>query len=167
MAPPPTLFTASTSGGPTDKLLISNLHYEVTTKDLTIIFGQTGTLYDRSGRSSGQAVVSLETITQAVRAKKQFNVNFSQRGGVGPTRTRPGAGAGRVPCGAKKGPKKPPTAKELDKELDAFMGDSNAPTGAGTTETSVEVQDVILTIPGAQPGQQFNIWFFPLDRRMC
>lgn len=69
------------------------------------------------------------------------------RGGVGPIRSRPIAG--RVPRGTKKGPKKPPTAEELDKELDAFMGDSNTPAvggaegAAGTTETSATAaQDV-------------------------
>lgn len=52
--------------------------------------------------------------------------------GVGPIRSRPG----RV-ARPKKGPKKPPTAEELDKELDAFMGDSNpAPTTEGATATT-------------------------------
>jgi THO complex subunit 4 len=43
----------------------------------------------------------------------------------------------------KKGPKKPPTAEELDKELDAFMGDSPAAEDvpAATAETN-GVQDV-------------------------
>ncbi|KAG6887802.1 hypothetical protein C0992_010654 [Termitomyces sp. T32_za158] len=62
------------------KLLVSNLHYEITPKDLTAIFGQIGTLvreplirYDRSGRSSGTAIISFETATEATRAKKQFD----------------------------------------------------------------------------------------------
>lgn len=132
--------------------------------------------YDRSGRSSGTAIISFETSTEATRAKKQFDgilargqpmsiefdsmpprqprvrsasvptslINRIQkpplldrlsrddssvktpsgpRGGVGPIRSRRGAGgppAARIP----RGPKKPKTAEELDKELDAFMGDS-------------------------------------------
>ncbi|KIK46557.1 hypothetical protein CY34DRAFT_800232 [Suillus luteus UH-Slu-Lm8-n1] len=63
----------------TTKLIVSNLHYEITPKDLVSIFGQIGTLvreplirYDRSGRSSGVAVVSFETPLQATRAKRQF-----------------------------------------------------------------------------------------------
>jgi len=62
------------------KLLVSNLHYEITPKDLTAIFGQLGTLvreplirYDRSGRSSGVAIISFETAAEATRAKKQFS----------------------------------------------------------------------------------------------
>ncbi|KAF9444844.1 RNA-binding domain-containing protein, partial [Macrolepiota fuliginosa MF-IS2] len=203
----------SASSAPTDKILVSNLHYEITAKDLTAIFGQIGTLvreplirYDRSGRSSGQATVSFETVAEAVRAKKQFNgilakgqpmtvdflatrqprgrsssapngslINRIQKpplldrlasrddsnvrsasatpvtGGVGPIRSRQGP---RAPRAAKKGPKKPPTAEELDKELDAFMGDSNSPAApdgdaatAGTalvesTEVAAPVQDV-------------------------
>ncbi|KAG2748896.1 RNA-binding domain-containing protein [Suillus brevipes Sb2] len=64
----------------TTKLIVSNLHYEITPKDLVSIFGQIGTLvreplirYDRSGRSSGVAVVSFETPLQATRAKRQFD----------------------------------------------------------------------------------------------
>ncbi|KAG1776768.1 hypothetical protein EV702DRAFT_1106335 [Suillus placidus] len=66
--------------GSTAKLIVSNLHYEITPKDLVSIFGQIGTLvreplirYDRSGRSSGVAVVSFETPLQATRAKRQFD----------------------------------------------------------------------------------------------
>ncbi|KAG0706937.1 hypothetical protein DFH29DRAFT_95984 [Suillus ampliporus] len=62
------------------KLIVSNLHYEITPKDLVSIFGQIGTLvreplirYDRSGRSSGVAIVSFETPLQATRAKRQFD----------------------------------------------------------------------------------------------
>ncbi|KAJ7468016.1 hypothetical protein FB451DRAFT_1257785 [Mycena latifolia] len=163
---------------PNSRLVVSNLHYEISPKDLTAIFGQIGTLvcepqirYDRSGRSSGTAIVSFETPTEAARAKKQFDgilaksqpmtivfdasaprgrsssapttsslLNRIQkaplltrlskddsalrapsapRGRVGPIRTR-GAAAPRP------APKKPKTAAELDKELDAFMGDTEA-----------------------------------------
>jgi len=62
------------------KLVVSNLHYDITPKDLIAIFGQIGTLirepiirYDRSGRSSGVAIVSFETAAEASRAKKQFD----------------------------------------------------------------------------------------------
>ncbi|KAG6888550.1 hypothetical protein C0995_007422 [Termitomyces sp. Mi166 len=165
------------------KLLVSNLHYEITPKDLT---------YDRSGRSSGTAIISFETATEATRAKKQFDgilargqpmsiafdtlpprqprrvvsaptslINRIQkpplvdrlsrddssvktpsgpRGGVGPIRSRPA----RAP----RAPKKPKTAEELDKELDAFMGDaepavvSAAATEQVTTEPEPSTQDV-------------------------
>ncbi|KIL62732.1 hypothetical protein M378DRAFT_80844, partial [Amanita muscaria Koide BX008] len=62
------------------KIVVSNLHYEITPKDLAAIFGQIGTLvreplirYDRSGRSSGVAIISFETPAEATRAKKQFD----------------------------------------------------------------------------------------------
>ncbi|KAI0033057.1 hypothetical protein K488DRAFT_48543, partial [Vararia minispora EC-137] len=68
------------SGPPTAQLLVSNLHYEVTTKDLASVFGQIGTLvrephirYDKSGRSTGVAIVTLETPAEATRAKNQFH----------------------------------------------------------------------------------------------
>ncbi|KAI0312769.1 hypothetical protein OF83DRAFT_615071, partial [Amylostereum chailletii] len=68
------------NGPPTNKLMITNLHYEVMPKDLMAIFGQIGTLvrephirYDRSGRSSGIAIVTYETPTEATRARNQLN----------------------------------------------------------------------------------------------
>ncbi|KAG9309583.1 hypothetical protein JVU11DRAFT_10564 [Chiua virens] len=61
------------------KLVVSNLHYEITPKDLVSIFGQIGTLvrepairYDRSGRSSGVAFITYEKSAEAIRAKKEF-----------------------------------------------------------------------------------------------
>ncbi|EIW78609.1 hypothetical protein CONPUDRAFT_108567 [Coniophora puteana RWD-64-598 SS2] len=71
---------ARTAGSePSMKLIVSNLHYEITPKNLMSIFGQIGTLvcepqirYDRSGRSSGVAIVTYETIGEATRAKNQF-----------------------------------------------------------------------------------------------
>ncbi|KAG8216924.1 hypothetical protein J3R82DRAFT_7200 [Butyriboletus roseoflavus] len=61
------------------KLVVSNLHYEITPKDLVSIFGQIGTLvreplirYDRSGRSSGVAIITYEKPAEATRAKKEF-----------------------------------------------------------------------------------------------
>jgi len=63
-----------------NKLVVSNLHYEITPKDLISIFGQIGTLirepllrYDRSGRSSGSAIIAFESVAEAIRAKKQFD----------------------------------------------------------------------------------------------
>ncbi|KAH9964856.1 hypothetical protein BC827DRAFT_1259441 [Russula dissimulans] len=63
-----------------NKLMVTNLHYEITPKDLTAIFGQIGTLvrephirYDRSGRSSGVAIITFETPAEATRAKKQLD----------------------------------------------------------------------------------------------
>jgi len=49
--------------------------------------------------------------------------------------------------GTKKSLKRPLTAEELDKELDAFMGDSNSTSvsierGVATIETSAVTQDV-------------------------
>ncbi|VDB95387.1 unnamed protein product [Peniophora sp. CBMAI 1063] len=67
------------SGPPTAQLLVSNLHYEVTVKDLAAVFGQIGTLvsapqirFDRSGRSQGIAVISFETPAEATRARNQL-----------------------------------------------------------------------------------------------
>ncbi|KAI0270661.1 hypothetical protein BC834DRAFT_862513 [Gloeopeniophorella convolvens] len=62
------------------KLMVTNLHYEIMPKDLTAIFGQIGTLvrepfirYDRSGRSSGVAIITFETPAEATQAKKQLH----------------------------------------------------------------------------------------------
>ncbi|KAG6830593.1 hypothetical protein H0H92_015874 [Tricholoma furcatifolium] len=221
------------------KLLVSNLHYEITPKDLTgtaspelhlkkanldliayshSIFASI-LKYDRSGRSSGTAIISFETTAEATRAKKQFdgilakgiNISFATfvvpdvcsalytllitftgqpmtitfdtapapktrrsasaptslinriqkpplldrlskddagiktktptgpRGNVGPVRTR----APRAP----RAPKKPKTAEELDKELDAFMGDSEAVAAEkpAADEAAATVQDVEMS----------------------
>ncbi|KAH8113777.1 hypothetical protein DFH11DRAFT_1597364 [Phellopilus nigrolimitatus] len=68
------------AGLPNTKLVVSDLHYNVTAKDLIAIFGQIGTLvrepvikYDRSGRSTGVAFVHYETAAEATRARNQFN----------------------------------------------------------------------------------------------
>ncbi|GLB42127.1 putative RNA recognition motif containing protein [Lyophyllum shimeji] len=184
------------------KLLVSNLHYDITPKDLTAIFGQIGTLvreplirYDRSGRSSGTAIIAYETATEATRAKKQFDgilakgqpmsiafdtmpprparrsvsvptlINRIQKPpllerlsrddtnvkpsvgprSVGPIRSRPIRGVGGA-ARPPRGPKKPKTAEELDKELDAFMGDAEplatAEPAAEPTQPEPVVQDV-------------------------
>lgn len=74
---------SNTNGAATSassKLIVSGLHYELTTKDLTQIFGQVGTLvreplirYDRSGRSSGVAIISYETAVEAAAAKERYD----------------------------------------------------------------------------------------------
>ncbi|TFK32027.1 hypothetical protein BDQ12DRAFT_739648 [Crucibulum laeve] len=200
------------------KLLVSNLHYEITPKDLKDIFGQIGTLvreplirYDRSGRSTGTAIIAFETNTEAIRARNQFdgllakgNVFFypfvhlcqpmaiafdtlpprnprrsssvptllnriqkpplldrlsrddttikapsgprSDRPNIGPIRSRP-ARPERAPR-AHKQPKQPKTAAELDKELDAFMGDTetDAPAAlAAEVEPPAAVEDVEMS----------------------
>lgn len=70
---------------------------------------------------------------------------------IGSTRTRYNGpvGARSAVRGTKKGLKRPLTAEELDKELDAFMGDSNSTSvsierGVATTETSAVTQDVMM-----------------------
>ncbi|KAH8101134.1 hypothetical protein BXZ70DRAFT_110796 [Cristinia sonorae] len=62
------------------KLEVTNLHYELTPKDLASIFGQCGTLvrepyirYDPSGRSTGVAIISYETPEEAEQAKIEFD----------------------------------------------------------------------------------------------
>ncbi|KAL1742533.1 hypothetical protein HDZ31DRAFT_43032 [Schizophyllum fasciatum] len=160
------------------RLMVSNLHYEITPVDLSKIFGQAGILvrepqirYDRSGRSTGTAIITYETPAEATRAKNTFNnktargqamtVEFAapprpQRavsapstmkllnriekpslierlsqddtagaraeGGVGPVRNKRGASKPQQP----KQKKKPMTAEDLDRELEAFMEEPTA-----------------------------------------
>ncbi|KAF8761168.1 C-terminal duplication domain of Friend of PRMT1 [Rhizoctonia solani] len=70
----------STTGDESARLLVSNLHYEVTEKDLSMIFGTIGTLsceptirYDRSGRSTGVANVTFTHARDAKLAQKQLD----------------------------------------------------------------------------------------------
>ncbi|KAG5219858.1 THO complex [Salix suchowensis] len=88
----------SIGSSPGSRLVVAGLHYEITPKDLNVraslvwfssnidlttaqaIFGQIGTLisepfirYDRSGRSTGVAIVTYETTEEASKALKQFN----------------------------------------------------------------------------------------------
>lgn len=58
---------------------------------------------------------------------------FDSRGGIGPIRSRPARGPG---------PKKPKTAEELDKELDAFMGDAVPAVGEALQPELITTQDV-------------------------
>ncbi|KAH8836088.1 hypothetical protein DL96DRAFT_1576667 [Flagelloscypha sp. PMI_526] len=171
------------------KLVVSNLHYEISGKDLADIFGKIGTLvrephirYDASGRSTGVAIITFESPEEATEAKRQYDgklakgqnikvaydtfisggagkqrsvstgslLNRIQKpplkdrlsqddiavkptkrgqpggnvGGIGPIRNRGGIRGGRG--GARPAPRKPRTAEDLDKELDAFMGDSSS-----------------------------------------
>lgn len=198
----PTAGPARGAPGVGNRLEVSNLHYEVTAKDLAAIFGQIGTLvreplirYDGSGRSTGVAVVTFESNAEATRAKNQFDgilakgqpmsiklltrpdaprrvasapstlsllnriekkpliarvarddadatqaSTGTQSGRVGPTRTprgqqsQPKRGRGGR-GGAAPRAKKPKTAEDLDKELDAFMVDADTmqPSSAGDT----------------------------------
>ncbi|KAF8155891.1 hypothetical protein B0H34DRAFT_715259 [Crassisporium funariophilum] len=194
------------------KLVVSNLHYEITPKDLSSVFGTIGTLvrepllrYDRSGRSIGSAIIAFETAVEATRAKKQLDgvlakgqpmsiaydtmpprapraparsssapttsslLNRIQKPPLadrlsrddstikapsgpraftgGPVRNRPSRGANnannaRAPKGAPRGPKKVKTAEELDKELDAFMGDAESTPVDSTDATTADVEMV-------------------------
>ncbi|EPT02304.1 hypothetical protein FOMPIDRAFT_1160496 [Fomitopsis schrenkii] len=85
------------------KLMVSNLHYELTTKDLSQIFGQAGTLvreplirYDRSGRSSGVAIISYETPEEAAAAKRQFDGKLAKGQPMTITFHQPAAPAARA-----------------------------------------------------------------------
>ncbi|KAF8186873.1 hypothetical protein K438DRAFT_1936583 [Mycena galopus ATCC 62051] len=218
---------AGVVAGPSTKLVVTNLHYEISSKDLTAIFGQIGTLvsepqirYDRSGRSSGTATVAFETLAEATRAKNQYDgilakgqpmsIAFDvapprqprtrsssapttstasllariqkpplldrlsggskddsalpsrapcarrRRRGPDPHHTRDdtarGArggnggrgGGGRGTGAARNKDKKPKTAADLDKELDAFMGDTPASASAPVegTGAAAPAQDV-------------------------
>ncbi|KAF8348595.1 hypothetical protein F5887DRAFT_1280373 [Amanita rubescens] len=204
------------------KIVVSNLHYEITPKDLAAIFGQIGTLvreplirYDRSGRSSGTAIISFETPAEATRAKKQFDgilakgnaffpyvawphwpikkilieylgqpmsIVYDTPPPVRPARRSASAPqsllnriqkpplldrlsrddtAVKTPAAAAKGtvgpirsrvrgpkprrdPKKPKTAEELDKELDAFMGDAE-PASASAAPATTGQEDVEMS----------------------
>ncbi|KAF8471519.1 hypothetical protein JB92DRAFT_2801526 [Gautieria morchelliformis] len=65
---------------PSTRLIVSNLHWEVTVKDLISIFSTIGTLarepvirFDRSGRSTGVASITYLTPAEATRAKNQLD----------------------------------------------------------------------------------------------
>jgi len=179
------------------RLVVSNLHWEVTVKDLISIFSTIGTLvrepairFDRSGRSTGVAFIAYSSPAEATRAKNQLDgkiaktqamsitydtstprippgVQAAARNGApgsllnrvskpplisrlssgdipkgpaalsgsGPTRTRPTAPRGARGGGARpaaprpREAKKEKTAEELDKELEAFMGDGGKENG--------------------------------------
>ncbi|XP_068898971.1 THO complex subunit 4-A isoform X2 [Tenebrio molitor] len=103
--------------------------------------------YDRSGRSLGTADVIFERRSDAIKAMKQYNgvpldgramniqiitseipspvrrgptqTKFQNRSPRGATKTRPNRGRGGGGRNFRT-PKKPPTAEELDAELDAY-----------------------------------------------
>ncbi|CAE7211890.1 unnamed protein product [Rhizoctonia solani] len=177
----------TSTGDEPARLVVSNLHYEVTQKDLSSIFGTIGTLlreptirYDRSGRSTGVATVVFAHAREAKLAQKQLDgvmakgeamvvkldspppgsrpqpagrnstntllsrmekkplvdrmsegeaskKNTSDKAGPGSGPVRNARGKGKHE-GAK-GPRAkaaPKTAEDLDKELEAFMGEGDA-----------------------------------------
>ncbi|KAN0061628.1 hypothetical protein ACQY0O_006476 [Thecaphora frezii] len=64
---------------PTAKLTIENLHYEVSEAELRDLFERIGPVvkafvkYDRSGRSTGQAVVIYESVDDAATAQSEYD----------------------------------------------------------------------------------------------
>ncbi|CAE6501829.1 THO complex subunit 4 [Rhizoctonia solani] len=175
---------SSSTGDEPARLAVSNLHYEVTEKDLSSIFGTIGTLlreptirYDRSGRSTGSATIVFAHAREAKLAQKQLDgvmakgeamvvklespppgsrpqpagrnstntllsrmekkplvdrmsegdaskKNTEDKAGPGPARNIRGKGkqvGGKGPR-TKSAPK---TAEDLDKELEAFMGEGD------------------------------------------
>jgi len=75
---PPPLMSMPTSSGPV-KVLITNLHPQVTDSDIRELFGEFGSLmsasvhFDSSGTSLGSAQVYYSKWASAVRAKQQYN----------------------------------------------------------------------------------------------
>ncbi|EPQ31778.1 uncharacterized protein PFL1_01110 [Pseudozyma flocculosa PF-1] len=71
--------SAGASLKPTAKLTIDNLHYEVSDDELRDLFERIGPVvkafikYDRSGRSTGQAVVIYESADDAAAAKGEYD----------------------------------------------------------------------------------------------
>ncbi|KAI5887273.1 uncharacterized protein SCHCODRAFT_02641156 [Schizophyllum commune H4-8] len=197
------------------RLVVSNLHYELTPLDLSKIFGQAGTLvrepqirYDRSGRSTGTAIITYETVDDAKKAKNLFdnktakgqamNIEFAalqprpQRaasapstmkllnriekpslidrlssqddtavaqpkgngrngkggraeGGVGPVRNKRGGNKPKEP----RQKKKPATAEDLDRELEAFMQEPVAKSGEKKDEAANAEQAAEAPKPAA------------------
>lgn len=66
-------------GGGASKLLVDNLDFGVTDEDMQELFGEFGNLrkavilFDRSGRSTGQAEIEFSSMQDAERAKDQYN----------------------------------------------------------------------------------------------
>ncbi|GAA5991729.1 hypothetical protein JCM11641_004845 [Rhodosporidiobolus odoratus] len=71
---------SSDSGRKTNKLVIRNLHYEVSERELELLFVQIGPItsgpkikFDRSGRSEGVAWITYGSEEHATQAKEAFN----------------------------------------------------------------------------------------------
>ncbi|GAA5976515.1 hypothetical protein JCM10908_005527 [Rhodotorula pacifica] len=71
--------------GPSPKLVISNLHYEVSERELEVLFVQIGPIaagpkikFDRSGRSEGIAWVTYSSEKDAAAAKEAFDGAFAK-----------------------------------------------------------------------------------------
>lgn len=71
--------SASTGNGLANRVIVENLHYEVTQDELESLFGQIGPMkkavlkFDKSGRSLGIAEVTYEDPMDATRAKREFD----------------------------------------------------------------------------------------------
>ncbi|KAF8830560.1 hypothetical protein HHX47_DHR2000967 [Lentinula edodes] len=125
--------TDSRPRGPSDiveqsntKLLVSNLHYEVTPKDLAAIFGQIGTLVR-------EPLIRIAFLPTTYKSKIQLALV-------------PHARDPRV-----EEAEQPKTAEDLDKELDAFMGDAESAPIAGA---SVEAQSLVADSAIGAVGEQ-------------
>ncbi|TFY55985.1 hypothetical protein EVG20_g9111 [Dentipellis fragilis] len=126
------------------KLVVSNLHYEITPKDLMAIFGQIGTLvrqpmdiaFDntplpRQPRHSApgslinriQKAPLIERLGRAEGEAKASLVKATR--GAAVTRGRGRGRGARSGGGTKREKSKPKTAEDLDKELDAFIRDGD------------------------------------------
>ncbi|RDL36790.1 uncharacterized protein BP5553_06142 [Venustampulla echinocandica] len=72
-------YTPERSSEPSAKLLVENLHYDLTEDDLDDLFNRIGTVlklslvYDRAGRSEGIAYVTYENPQDAKRAIREFD----------------------------------------------------------------------------------------------
>ncbi|KAJ3491297.1 hypothetical protein NLI96_g820 [Meripilus lineatus] len=124
-----------TSSSSNTKLMVSNLHYEVTPKDLTSIFDQPMSITFDAGhpaRNQGRRVVSAPALINRIQKPALLDrlskgEQRQQQGQEQPAqpknspRTPRGTGPIRNRPKAVRTPKKPATAEDLDKELDAFM----------------------------------------------
>ncbi|CAO1613003.1 unnamed protein product [Jaminaea pallidilutea] len=93
---------------PTPKLLIQGLHWEVSEEELKSLFEQMGSVsksfikYDRSGRSTGTAIVIYDDVRDAERARDEFN-GANAKGQPIEITFEVMRGPGRGPAGAGKG----------------------------------------------------------------